>query len=119
MDQILWFLRWFLNGVTGLVKAMVDLLARVAQGIGGEFDYDISDAEAQLLGMVLATLVLYAFGRRLFKWERKANQPQSFPIKTAETPAQVVAKDRDAFLALLVRLVLVMLAIAFVISLRS
>lgn len=119
MEQIQEQVQWFINGLADLLNFLVDVCARMAQGIGSAFDMNISDAESRLVGLLLTTVVIYAFLRRLLKWDRKANQPQSITLKTSDTPAQVVAKDRDAFLGLVFRLALLLLGIAFLISIRS
>jgi hypothetical protein len=59
----------------------------------------MSPSQYTFLGAILAVLILWAFANRVLKWDRKANQPMAITLTTSQTPAQVVAKDRQALLA--------------------
>ncbi len=112
-------LRWFLGGLLELVRAYVLGWARAGEVVGEEFGWALPPVVAQLIGVLFGVAILVAFMNRVFKWAPKGNQPQAFPLKTAETPAQIMSKDRDGFLGLLVKIVFLGVVLALIISVRQ
>ena len=96
----------------------LDLWVRGVAAVGREFDLNMSPAVTQLVGLTLGVLVFLAFVRRLTMWDRKGNKPQPFPIKTTETPDEVLAKDTEKLLGMLLKVALVILLVVVVGSSR-
>lgn len=115
MDEI----RQFIGGLLDLLEAYLALWGRGVAAVGEEFDLGISTALANLIGFFLGVVSLLAFLNVVFKWDRKGNQAQAIILRTAETPDQVVAKDRSKFLMMMLRVSIVILILAVLISSRG
>lgn len=111
-------LREIFTRLASFLRSYAEWWARAIVAISDEFGFGLDPAVAQIIGVVIGFLVLFAFLRRLMKWDQKGNKPQSFPLKTAETPNEVVAKDREKFLLMVLRVVLFVLFIVVVLSSR-
>jgi L-lactate permease len=111
-------LREILSRLLLFLQGYAQWWGRAVAAVSEEFDLGLAPEMAQIIGVVIGFLVLIAFVRRLTKWDPKGNQPQSFPLKTAETPNQVVAKDREKFLMMLLRVTLFVLLIVAVLTSR-
>lgn len=107
-----------LGQVLDLLRSYAQLWARAVGAISDEFGLGLAPEIANLVGIVLGFIILFAFIRRLTKWDPKGNTPQAFPLKTTETPNEVVAKDREKFLMMLLRVTLFVLFIVVVITSR-
>lgn len=112
-------LRWFLEGLMGLIGDFMDLLGRAVGALASEFDLDLAPDLANLMGIVLGVLIIWGSATAMLKWDRKGSQPQAFPLKTEKTPNQVVAADWNGFLSMVIRVVLFTLLLAVLISLRT
>ncbi len=112
-------LRWFLEGIAGLVGDFMGLLGRGVGALAREFELDMAPDLESLVGFVLGVLIIWGSLNAMFKWNRHGNRPQMIQLPTAQTPDQVVAADRHNFLALVFKIVLVTLVLAVLISLRG
>jgi hypothetical protein len=102
-----------------LLSGYFALWGRGASALSSEFQLDLSPVVANSIGFLFGGLSLWAFLNYMLTWDRKGTQPQSITLKTADTPNQVVAKDLDKFLLLVLRVVLFLALLAVVMSLRS
>lgn len=106
---------WELAGsLATFLRSYADWWGRAVTALCQEFDLNVPLEVSQLAGIILGSVVFVAFFRRLAWWDRKGDKPQPFPLKTAETPAEVLAKDREKQFAALVRVVVFLLAAALV-----
>ncbi len=112
-------LRWFLEGLVGLIGDFMDLMGRAVSAVAREFDLDMTPDLASLMGIVIGALIIWGSATAILKWDRKGNRPQMIQLPTAQTPDQVVAADRRNFVALMVKVVVSALVLATLISLRS
>ena len=87
--------------------------------VASEFGLDMTPVAANLIGFMFGVLSIFGVLNAVLKWDRKGNQPQAFPLKTEKTPNQVVAADRQNFLMLMLRLALLMVVLAVLISART
>lgn len=88
--------------------------ARAVEAISEEFGLGLTPLIVDLIGFVFGALVLLQFFRVLTNWNRRGNKPQPFPLKTTETPDEVVARDRQNFLLMVLRIVLFVLFVVAV-----
>lgn len=112
-------LRWFLEGLIGLVGDFMDLLGRGVGALAREYELDMAPDLASLLGAVLGALIIWGSVSAMLKWDRRGNRPQMIQLPTAQTPDQVVATDRHNFVMLLFKVVMFTLFLAVLISLRG
>lgn len=112
--------------VRDVVQRLVELLSwylglwgRGATALSGEFGLDLPAVFARFVGMFFGSVITYAFFRRVSKWDRKGDKPQPFPLKTAETPNEVVAKDTAKLLAVLLKVSLFVLLLLIVAMARG
>ncbi len=108
------FLRELAGSLATFLRSYADWWGRAVTALCQEFDLDVPLQVSDFVGIVLGSIFFVAFFRRLAWWDRKGDKPQPFPLKTAETPAEVLAKDREKQLTALVRVVLFLLAVALV-----
>ncbi len=101
------------------LRMYLDACARIVTAVSEEFSLGLPEAGATFVGSVLGSIVLFGFVRRLSKWDHKGDKPQPFPLKTAETPNEVVAKDVEKFLALLLRVSLFVLLLLVLAMMRE
>mgnify|MGYP000888014603 CR=1 FL=1 len=108
------FLRELAGSLATFLRSYADWWGRAVTALCQEFDLDVPLEVSDFVGIILGSIVFVAFFRRLGWWDRKGDKPQPFPLKTTETPAEVLAKDREKQLAALVRVVLFLLLVALV-----
>ena len=111
-------LREVLTRLLEFLQSYAQWWARAVAAVSEEFGLGLAPGMPEIIGVVLGFLVLWAFLRRLTKWDPKGDKPQAFPLKTAETPNEVVAKDREKFLMMLLRITLFVLFIVVVVTSR-
>lgn len=111
-------LQEILGQLAALFRSYFEWWGRAVMALNREFEFNLSPPVTDVLGVLAGALVLYAFVNRVGKWERKGNKPQEFPLKTAQTPDQVVAQDRDKRLMALLKLSLFVLFLVVVASWR-
>jgi hypothetical protein len=105
-------LRWFVQGVLGLLSGYIAFCGQLGQSLAEDFELGMPTEIANLIGIAIGVLILVAFLRSIFKWGRKGNRPQAITLYTKDTPLDVVGKD----LAGLVRLVIVAAAVGIVLA---
>jgi hypothetical protein len=111
-------LRQIAEQVIGFLQSYAEWWARAMTAVSEEFDFGMPEAVAQFIGVFIGFIVLAAFMRRLVRWDSKGDKPQPFPLKTTETPNEVVAKDREKLLMMLLRVTLFVLFVLAVVSSR-
>lgn len=109
-------LRWFLGGLFRLVIAFLELCARCVGALSDEFGLGLPPPVIQIIGFLIGFLILYSAIVRLLAWKPKAFQPQPFPLKTADTPAQVVERDIANLGWLILRLIIVAIVLVIAMS---
>jgi len=112
-------LRWFLLGLVDLLRDFMVLLGRGVAALAREFELDLTPELTNLLGIALGVWIIWGSVGAMTRWNRNGNQPQRFPLTTAQTPDQVVAADRNNFVAMIFRVLVVALVLVVVISLRG
>lgn len=112
-------LQWFLGQLADFLRSYMDLWGRGVAALSREFDLGMSPAIADTVGFGLGSIILVAFVRRLAKWDRKGDKPQPFPLKTAETPAEVMSKDFEKLLMLLLKVAILILVLVVFVSTRG
>ncbi len=108
------FLRKLADSLATFLRNYADWWGRAVTALCQEFDLDVPLGVSDLVGIILGSIVLVAFFRRLAWWDQKGDKPQPFPLKTTETPAEVLAKDREKQFTAMVRVVLFLLVAALV-----
>lgn len=108
------FLRELAGSLAIFLRNYADWWGRAVTALCREFDLDVPFQVSELIGIVLGSIVFVAFFRRLAWWDRRGDKPQPFPLKTTETPAEVLAKDREKQFAALVRVVVFLLVAGLV-----
>lgn len=108
------FLRELAGSLATFLRSYADWWGRAVTALCQEFDLDVPLEVSDLVGIILGSIVFVAFFRRLAWWDRKGDKPQPFPLKTTETPAEVLAKDREKQFAAMVRVMVFLLVAALV-----
>lgn len=85
-------------------------LEQVAKAVNPELE--LSAEVARIIGFVIGVVVLVAFVRAIFKWDRKGNRPQAITLYTKDTPYDILGKD----LAGLAKLVLIAIGVGIVLA---
>jgi hypothetical protein len=109
-------LRWFVDGLVDLFNRYIQVCQRIAAAVASEFQLDMAPQIADLLGSVLGVLVLVAFFRGVFRWDRHGHQPQAIHLYTAQTPNQVVSHDIADLFRIIVLGVVVGVGLAVAVS---
>jgi hypothetical protein len=112
------FLREVASSLLTFFQSYAEWWARAVGAVCREFGLDVPVSVSNFVGLVLGSIIFVAFFRRLAFWERKGDKPQPFPLKTTETPAEVLAKDRQKQLAAWLRVALFLLFLVLVVTSR-
>jgi hypothetical protein len=100
-------LRWFVEGVVGLVLDFIAGAGEALVVLNADFDWGLPVELARFIGILLAIFLLLGGLTRLFLWKPRSGQPQSIVLKTTQTPRQVVAEDVRGFVWLSLRVAVV------------
>ena len=112
-------LRWLILGLVDLLRDFMVFLGRGVAALAREFELDLTPELTDFLGIALGVWIIWGSVGAMMRWNRNGNQPQRFPLTTAQTPDQIVAADRNNFVAMVFRIMVVALALVVLISLRS
>lgn len=109
-------LRWFLEGLLGLILDFIGGMGDVVVMLSAEFDWGLPTDLARFIGILLAVFLLAGGIARLILWKPRFNKPQSIVLRTTETPAQVLSQDIRNFFFVLVRIGIVLGLVWLVLS---
>ena len=112
-------LRWFLEGLLGLLLDFIAGMGEVAVSLNSEFAWGLPAGVARFGGILIAALLLGGGIARLLLWRPRFNRAQVITLTTAQTPRQVLSQDLSNLLWVIVRLVAVLVVLWLVLSARG
>ncbi len=112
------FLRQILVQLVEFLRSYGAWWARAVGAVFREFGVSAPTTVSDIVGIALGGIFLLAFLRRLAWWDRKGDKPQPFPLKTTQTPNEVVAADMQKLLMVFLKIALFILFVVVVVTSR-